>query len=132
VGGLFGGHSLSRAGDMLRARPTSDISDPESHSMFMFWKRGVSLTDNTLCVCCGIAKLVSATAEVGRGLPVYMLQSVTTVVVVRLSNRPALVGSSWGSTRETTVAGLNVGLANTGDSGEASWLRLVAVLLITL
>ena len=91
----------------------------------------MSQTDNALIVHGGIKQFVSATAGVGRGLPVYILQSEATVVVdVNVTNMPALVGSSWGKTPEATVAGSSVELANIGDPGEVSWL--VAVVLVIL
>jgi len=83
----------------------------------------MSQTDNALIVHGGINQFVSATAGVGRGLPVYIyiLQSEATVVVdVSLTNMPALVGSSWGKTPEATVVRSSVELANSSDPEEAS------------
>jgi len=91
-GGRFGGNGLSpaRVGEIFLARPAPDIFESVSDSTSKFpiyLARGMSQTDNALNVHGGIEKFVSATVGVGRGLPVYMLQSEATIVVdVSLTN----------------------------------------------
>ena len=84
-GGRFGGKGLSpaRVSEIFLARPAPDISESVSDSKSKFpiyFARGMSQTDNALIVHGRIKQFVSATAGVGRGLPVYMLQSEATVV----------------------------------------------------